>query len=177
MIHKYLSENDYNYLFNYIKYQANKYKYLPLDKDEIISAGLFGVVRGLKTFNKKYNTNIKTYLRYRINGEIKDTIRFITKSRNAFSRPEFVYNKKIIDSISVNYNYDETVFINEIKQVFSMFNDRDKYLLDMLYTKDFTMSDIANKLNITEPRVSQIHSKCIKQIKYIIYKEEHEKHL
>ena len=168
MIHKYLSEDDYNYLFNYIKLQSKKFKLIPLDKDEIISAGLFGIVRGLKTFNKKYNTNIKTYLRYRINGEIKDTIRFITKSRNAFSKPEFVYDKKIIDNISVNYKYDETVFINEIKQLFSVFNNRDKQLLDMLYTKDFTMGVIAKELNITESRISQIHSRCMKTIRDVL---------
>ena len=43
--------------------------------------------------------------------------------------------------------------------------DREKQVLDMYYSRNMSMKDIAESLNVSEPRVSQIHSIAIKKLR------------
>lgn len=171
MIHKLLSNKDYRALFGYIVYKSRKYacQFIPMiDGDEIISSGLFGIATGLMTFNENLGVNIKTYLRYRIDGEIKDSVRKITKSRSINGNPKFVYNSQLINEILVYDGrceiYKETL-ANEIRTLFSVFSSRDKKILELLYSNDLNIREVSKQMNISQSRVSQINDKCINILK------------
>ncbi len=158
MIHKHLSEHDYKYLFNHIKYISKNFLLQGLlDRDEIISAGLFGIAKGLISYDKSYNTNIKTYLYYKIHGEIKDTIRNFTKSRHKYKAPDFVYT----DEVEILDNQYEFTLANEIRKLFNTLKGNNRKVMELLYINNSSMYDTSKKLNISESRVSQINSNCI----------------
>ena len=51
--------------------------------------------------------------------------------------------------------------------------DKEKIIISLYYVEELNMREIAQVLEVSEPRVSQIHSAAIKKLKEYIEREFH----
>lgn len=157
--------------------------------DDLISAGHLGIVKGLKNYSSQKGASLKTYISYRIRGEIQDEIRnFFFYKRRRYQLPIHVIS---LDSLleqrdqeeghedvlcrkesfplglKVEYPFFERALFNNIVSNFALLRPQESLTMELHYLKGFTMSEIAEKLDVTESRVSQIHKEAIKSLKTI----------
>jgi RNA polymerase sigma factor for flagellar operon FliA len=76
---------------------------------------------------------------------------FTIKDTNEKTPEELLFEKQKIDELT-------NVISNEL-------NDREKIILDLFYKEELTFTEIANILDITTSRVSQIHSKSLLKLR------------
>ncbi len=85
-------------------------------------------------------------------------------------------NLKIqIEDISCEINPEESLIrkdiIESLKKAIDLLNEREQLIINLYYYEGLTYKEIGNILNISESRISQIHSKSILKIKEKIEKE------
>lgn len=61
--------------------------------------------------------------------------------------------------------------IDKLGQLIDRLSEREKVVLSLYYTDEFNMKEIAQTLNITEGRVSQIHSQALAKLKKMFIRE------
>lgn len=178
---------------NLVHYVIHNSKFAALnivDDRDYFQFGIEGLSEAIDRFDPEYGTKFETYAIQRIRGKIIDELRKIQiKPRSAVnSDKEVVYS-----NISLNNSYDEDdgymlyelipnedelpdeamdkseakeLLVNAIKNL----DERDRLVLTLYYYENLNYKEIAQVLNITVSRVSQIHSKIIVELKSILIK-------
>ena len=138
--------------------------------DDLVVVGEIACFKALDSFDELKNTKLSTYLYGRIDGAIRDEVKTKYKffGRNMQSHPipiadveaELSYD---IDDIILNRNASE-----QLKKSIESLSGKEKKVLWLKYWEEKTLPEIAKELNMSEPRVSQIHSKVIKKLKQVL---------
>lgn len=165
-----------------------------LDERDFFQYGIEGLSEAVDRFDPNYGTKFETYAIQRIRGKIIDELR---KLQNKFKTEE---GDQIVDNyytnLSINNQIDdedgytlaevipseqltqsEEVEKNEMKEILlnalKGLNERDRLIISLYYYENLNYQEIAKLMNITISRVSQIHSRILKNLKskLLVYNE------
>jgi RNA polymerase sigma factor for flagellar operon FliA len=194
-----------------------------ITKDELISAGIIGLLDALDKFDPEMGIKFQTYAEYRIKGAILDELRkmdWLPRSvRKDIHRLEdaigafrmrvgrdpedievaqemnidihsyyrMVNRARGVDLLSLDETlpdgstprftaqasglpspFDE-LEIKEVKgvisQALSQLSQKEQLVISLYYYEELTLKEIAKVLNLTESRISQIHTKAIVKLR------------
>lgn len=155
--------------------------------DELLSAAYLGLIDAAERFeerlaNEKSSNPFKTYARQRINGEMNDYLRSChwgtrTNPLRMMSIEQSAYRQRY--DVDRNSTIAEKVCNNDIdiidllnsKELFDKIvrclPKREQYIFRLRYLYDLTMKQVADTLNISESRVSQILSQNTKYLREV----------
>lgn len=165
-----------------------------LDERDFFQYGIEGLSEAVDRFDPDYGTKFETYAIQRIRGKIIDELR---KLQNKFKTEE---GDQIVDNyytnLSINNQIDdedgytlaevipneqmtqsEEIEKNEMKDILLKalkgLNERDRLIITLYYYENLNYQEIAKLMNITISRVSQIHSRILKNLKskLLVYHE------
>jgi RNA polymerase sigma factor for flagellar operon FliA len=177
---------------NYLKlvhYVIHNNKFLNfdiLDDRDYFQFGIEGLSEAIDRFDPDYGTKFETYAIQRIRGKIIDELRKIQiKPRSLSNNPseDIVYS-----NVSLNHSFDdedgymlyETISDdsetptdvtekNEAKDLLvktiKELGERERTIITLYYYEELSYKEIADVLNITVSRVSQVHTKIMAQLR------------
>jgi RNA polymerase sigma factor FliA len=171
-----------HYVIHHSKFSTNSI----LDERDYFQYGIEGLNEAVDRFDPEYGTKFETYAIQRIRGKIIDELRklqnkfktgtgenatqsfytyvSINKSpdeEEGFTLGELIPNED--DSVSTSVEKDEMkeFLMDAIKEL----NERDRLIITLYYFENLNYKEIGELMNITVSRVSQIHSRVIKELK------------
>lgn len=183
---------NYVNLVHYVIHRTNLLNNGLLDRRDYFQFGIEGLSEAIDRFDPDYGTKFETYAIQRIRGKIYDELRKYTE------KPEPVLEGEIstmfpTSNLSVNHSLgddegmqlyemlpndeDEPGTVLEKKdlkekllELIKELGEKEKTVLSLYYYEDLNYKEIAQVLNITVSRVSQIHSQIIENLKHKLAK-------
>ena len=177
---------NYINLVQYVIHNAKLVNFDIIDDRDFFQFGIEGLSEAIDRFDPDYGTKFETYAIQRIRGKILDELRKIQiKPRSSsgdkenqihysnvsltssFDNDEGYMLYEVIPSEAENpeqaYEKNELkeVLINAIKQL----EERDRLIITLYYYENLSYKEIAQVLNITVSRVSQVHTKILELLK------------
>jgi RNA polymerase sigma factor (sigma-70 family) len=143
-----------------VKSFAVKYRDLGLPYDDLVQEGLIGLSEAVDNYDESQGTKFSTYASYWIKKKILAAIdtekkqTSIAKELTNLKIKEHKQESNKKDSISIPQDFPEN----------------EKIVLHLLYTAELTLSEIAEKLNISRERVRQLKEKALRRLKTKILK-------
>jgi len=175
---------NYSNLVHYVIYNSKFVNQTILEEKDFYQFGIEGLSEAIDRFDPDYGTKFETYAIQRIRGKILDEIRKVQiKPRRTGDDKQKIYysNVSLNQPVDNDEGYllyeklpddietpEDTVEKDEEKELLLRFiaglEERDRLILSLYYYEHLNYKDIAEILKITVSRVSQIHSKIIKQL-------------
>lgn len=179
-------------VMNYIKlvhYVIHNSKFINLeilDDRDYFQFGVEGLSEAIDRFDPEYGTKFETYAIQRIRGKIIDELRklqikprpttTLTDSKNLYSNVSLTSSVDDDDNLllyevvkSDSEIPDESAEKNQIKEILveaiKKLEERDRMIITLYYYEDLNYKEIAQVLNITVSRVSQVHTRIIELLK------------
>ena len=149
------------------------------DNDDLISIGTIGLIKGINTYKRKYNTRLATYAARCIENEILMHLRATKKLKNDVFLQDPIGSDKEGNEITLLDIMDtgaelvpemvETKLEEEsLRQKLNILNQREKKVVELRYgLKDGlskTQREIAKILGISRSYVSRIEKKALKKL-------------
>lgn len=179
---------------NLVHYVIHNSKFISLnivDDRDYFQFGIEGLSEAIDRFDPEYGTKFETYAIQRIRGKIIDELRKIQikpRSANATDGDTTYTNVSLNNSYDEEDGYmlyevipnedelpDETLDKSEAKELLlsaiKKLEERDRLVLTLYYYENLNYKEIAQVLNITVSRVSQIHSKIIQELKHKLVRQ------
>lgn len=178
---------NYVNLVHYVIHRTNLLNNGLLDRRDYFQFGIEGLSEAIDRFDPDYGTKFETYAIQRIRGKIYDELRKYTE------KPEPVLEGEIstifpTSNLSMNHSIgdddgmqlyemlpneeDEPDTVLEKKdlkekllELIKELGEKERTVLSLYYYEDLNYKEIAQVLNITVSRVSQIHSQVIDTLK------------
>jgi len=174
-------------MINYIRlvhYVIHNSRFINMDileDRDYFQFGIEGLSQAIDRFDPDYGTKFETYAIQRIRGKIIDELRKLQKKKT--SPYGIIYNNvslnntidgdenyTLSDIIPSSYNNpNEEVEKNEaiefLTGTIKNLPERDRMIISLYYYEHLNYKEISEILNITVSRVSQVHSKIIKNLK------------
>lgn len=169
-----------NHNLRLVAHVSKKYSSSNIPKDDLISIGIIGLIKGINSFDYGKGTKFATYASRCIDNEILMALRSESKiSSNVFledyiSFDEEGNNISLIDILStdeddvnskVNLKVESERLYNIIDEVLTK---REKEIIYLRYglkgSNNYTQREIAKKYNISRSYVSRIEKKAIGKI-------------
>lgn len=143
-----------------VYYQCNrKFSSLPLEKEDIISIGILGLIKAIDNYDKEKGYAFSTYALKCVDNEILQAVR---KNRclNHISLEDIIcedlsYADVISDSVNIEeeYLYNEIIF--NVKDIVNKLNQRDRYIYELYFTSLLSQKEMANKMNLSQGYMSR----------------------
>lgn len=171
-----------HYVIHHSKFGMNNI----LDERDYFQYGIEGLNEAIDRFDPEYGTKFETYAIQRIRGKIIDELRklqskfkndengttvdsFYTnvslskapEDEDGFTLGEVIANDEEPVSVTVEKNEMKEYLMEAIKNL----NERDRLLLSLYYFENLNYKEIADLMKITISRVSQIHTRIVKNLK------------
>lgn len=155
-----------------IDYLVNKYvRNLPShvsgsEEDDLKVISVLEFFETVKSWDPKRNADVWPLAYSRINGAMRDHIRYVTKSDP--SRFYEWVNDAAHMYLVVNQQENFTKEIDngdQLRRAMESLTPREKKIVFGYTTEDKTFSEIATELDISESQVSRIYKKCLAVIK------------
>lgn len=175
---------NYTNLVHYVIHHSKFINLNIVDERDYFQFGIEGLSEAIDRFDPDYGTKFETYAIQRIRGKIIDELRKLQIKPRAYNTEnEMVYRNVSLDN---SYDNDEGYSLNEIipsgeaspdeivqrreqkdllVETIKNLNERDRLIITLYYYENLNYNEIAEILDITISRVSQIHSKIIKELK------------
>jgi len=183
---------NYINLVHYVIHKTNLVQDNLLDRRDYFQFGIEGLSEAIDRFDPDYSTKFETYAIQRIRGKIYDELR---KYNEKISVPAFSENTTLASAATLSINYpsndesgmqlyellpgdsekpDALLEKNELKQrlveLIKELKERERTILSLYYYEELNYKEIAQVLNITVSRVSQIHSRILNNLKQKLLK-------
>lgn len=163
----------------------NQFKHSMFDKEDLISAGLEGLIKSVNTYDLSKNINFQHYAEKCIFNEILYFIRRSNKYLNidslnrsiqlnsSYGEFEYTVQDTLIDEkTDIENDYVKKMLIKEALEIIGNLPEREKKAICMFFGvcghKKYTQIEIAQELNITQSGLSKLIKKILKNIKNII---------
>lgn len=157
---------------------AKKYENTKEEKDDILSIGIIGLIKGVDTFKIDANNKLSTYCSRCIENEILMNIRANKNKRNytylfdnvgleSGNRVELIdlitdNSESVLDKMEHQYK------INELKKSLQVLNSRELEIIEQRYglnnQKAMTQKEIASFMNISRSYVSRIEKRALMKL-------------
>lgn len=177
---------NYTNLVHYVIHHSKFVNQSVVDEKDYFQFGIEGLSEAIDRFDPDYGTKFETYAIQRIRGKIIDELRKLQiKPRiPGLDKTQQVNyrNLSLTQSVDNDDGYmlyevipnettppDDKIYKDEEKaillKVLKRMNERDRLIITLYYYENLNYKEIADVLNITVSRVSQIHSKILKELK------------
>ncbi|NOX18817.1 MAG: sigma-70 family RNA polymerase sigma factor [Chlorobi bacterium] len=174
---------------NLVHYVIHNFKFMSLDvieEKDYFQFGVEGLSEAIDRFDPDYGTKFETYAIQRIRGKIIDELRKLQiKPRSKTSEGDMKYHNVSLDQplandqnftlndvIPADFQTPEQLTLEDEKkrllvEAIKRLSERDRLIISLYYFENLNYKEIAEIIDITVSRVSQIHSKVIKELKSI----------
>lgn len=178
---------NYVNLVHYVIHRTNLIQNGLLDRRDFFQFGIEGLSEAIDRFDPDYGTKFETYAIQRIRGKIYDELRkytdkfeltLETEATTIFPTSTLSVNQSVGDDDGMQLyemlpsdseKPDSILEKKDLKQklleMIKDLNEREKTILSLYYYEDLNYKEIAQVLNITVSRVSQIHSRILNSLK------------
>lgn len=220
---------EYSHLVKYIGHRLSVNLPASVDKDDLTSAGIIGLIKAVETFEPERGFKFETYAAHKIRGSILDELRALDwvprsvrqKARDlqkTYSKLEndlgrLPYDDEVCNSLGISIKEYEDILsdvapvtiisleeampdrssdskelriidtiedpgssnplkelgFNEVKSILkeaiANLPEKEKLVVALYHYEELTLKEIGVVLDITESRVSQIHSKAILKLR------------
>jgi RNA polymerase sigma factor for flagellar operon FliA len=158
-----------------------------MDSRDYFQFGIEGLNEAIDRFDPDYGTKFETYAILRIRGKIIDQLRkinpMVTSGDNELLPLSNISLSKTFDddqnSLSLNETIpddislpDEVLDKTETKEILvkalEKLNERDRLVITLYYFEELNFKEIAETLDLSIGRVSQIHTKVLSNLKKLL---------
>jgi len=176
---------NYTNLVHYVIHNSKFVTLSVIDEKDFFQFGIEGLSEAIERFDPQYGTKFETYAIQRIRGKIIDEIRKIQSKPRTNGNSDADYSPK---NISLSYQIDgtESYTLNEtipadvelpdealnkkeqkeiLLEAINSLDERDRLIITLYYYENLNYKEISEVLNITVSRVSQVHSRILKELK------------
>lgn len=178
---------NYMNLVHYVIHRTNLLNNGLLDRRDYFQFGIEGLSEAIDRFDPDYGTKFETYAIQRIRGKIYDELRKYTQKVEPVLEGE-ASTMFPTSNLSVNHSIgeddgmqlyemlpndedkpDAVLEKKDLKEkllsLIKELNEKERTVLSLYYYEDLNYKEIAQVLNITVSRVSQIHSRVLNTLK------------
>ncbi len=174
-------------LVHYVIHRTNLVNNGLLDRRDYFQFGIEGLSEAIDRFDPDYGTKFETYAIQRIRGKIYDELRkynpkidpnFDADATTFFATSTLSVNHSVggddgmqlyeilpIDQEKPDALLEKKDLKQRLLDIIKDLGDRERTILSLYYYEDLNYKEIAQVLNITVSRVSQIHSKILGSLK------------
>lgn len=180
-ISKYEAEIDqWRHLVWYVVNRIKARLPVSVSEDELFAAGMYGLMRAARSYDSTKGASFKTYAYHRIRGSILDDLRrmdFLPRSmrdrarKNGEEAPSVVGiptdedGHESLAASQVSTESEGSDMHNVLHREIDALPDKMRIVMSMYYREEMKMREIGEKLNLTESRVSQIHSNAVSRLR------------
>lgn len=151
--------------------------------DELYSAGLYGLMNAARSFDADRGAGFKTYAYHRIRGAILDELRrldFLPRSLRDRARaagedapvvlpiPTDEDGHESLASTRGNGVSEQRDLGVALHRAIDELPDRMRVVMALYYREGLKMREIGERLQLTESRVSQIHSNAVSRLRRVM---------
>ena len=224
IVMKYLS------LVHYLAHRLVSFSTPTLDRDDLYSAGIIGLLEAIERFDLTKNVSFKTFATLRVKGAIIDEIRrfdwvprsvrkkskmldaaihklfseldrlptdheiaeeleltlteyyqltdsigplFLSSLDNSLDseRGEQNYASMVSDEYDAEENRNKEIMKENLLQSIHDLPERERHVISLYYYENLNLKEIAAVLEVTESRVSQIHSSALNKLRTMLNKK------
>ncbi len=184
---------NYTNLVHYVIHNSKFMNLNVVEEKDYFQFGVEGLSEAIERFDPNFGTKFETYAIQRIRGKIIDELRklqikprtnylnqdptkvtyrnvSIDQSYDAdesFTLADVIPSEYELPDDEYNQNEKKDLLVNSIKEL----NDRDRIIISLYYYEHMNYKEIAKVLDITVSRVSQLHSKIMKELRKKIEKQ------
>lgn len=147
--------------------------------EDLISIGVFGLIKGINTFDRKHKTKLSTYATKCIKNEI---FMYLKKNKLPYTEvsleaPIYTYddgNSLSLNDILASNNCDVEQSImqredfSNLVDILNLLPEQERKLVVFRYFMDMTQVEVAKLMDIAQPTVSTIESKTLVKIKELL---------
>ena len=147
-----------------------------IEKEELLSVGIIGLIKAVDTFDVSKNYKFITYAITCIDNELKMFIRNMKKSPNALSLENNIHmddesDKTLNDILSDGSNFVEDIIKKEEYEIIDKIVDRlplkEKVIIKMYFGFDgkrYNQQELSKLCNVSQSYMSKIIRKILKRI-------------
>jgi RNA polymerase sigma factor (sigma-70 family) len=157
-----------------VSFLVHKYKrHLPrhisnVEGDDLGTIAQLELIETLKAWQPEKNPDIWPLAYTRINGAMKDHIRYISKSDPTRFYDWVTDAASLYMAINDDNSYETKIENNTmLERALSELNDKEKRIVRLYINDDLTFSDIATQIKLSESQISRIYKNAVKKIKTI----------
>jgi RNA polymerase sigma factor for flagellar operon FliA len=178
---------NYTNLVHYVIHNSKFMNLNVVEEKDYFQFGVEGLSEAIDRFDPDFGTKFETYAIQRIRGKIIDELRKLQiKPRANYQNQD--PNKVVYRNVSIDQPFDsedgftlsdiipseyelpddeyhamerKELLVNAIKDL----NERDRLIITLYYYEHMNYKEISKILDITVSRVSQLHSKIMKELK------------
>ena len=158
-----------------------------VDYEDLVSYGIFGLIDAIDKFDCLKEVKFETYASLRIRGAILDQIRkmdWIPRTIRQRQKKIDAVIKEVEQTMDqgsdVSQDYsrhttarfdgpEESVEKEELTKVLGealeLLTEKEKKVVTLYYYEDLTLKEISNILEVSESRVSQLHTRALQKMK------------
>ncbi len=154
-----------------------------VSEEELFSAGQIGLWSASQSYDQEQGASFKTYAYHRIRGAILDELRrldFLPRTQREKAKREGV-DAPSFSSLPTDENGNERLAANEVaaecenqelieimREKILDLPEKMRAVMSLYYQDGLKMRAIAAQLNLTESRVSQIHTNAVARLKLMM---------
>lgn len=157
----------YDTEFCIVEYIVNKeFKHIPLEKQELLSAGYLGYYKAKAKFDEKYKSQLNTYASHYIRGEIKDLIRKEIRNSHQinYTDDEFFLENALVAEDNIETN----VLNDELLDLIKGLNKQERTVIESYFINGISLRDIAKKLKVSPQYIGQLKERALEKLKILI---------
>jgi len=183
-ISKYEAEIDqWRHLVWYVVNRIKARLPVSVSEDELFAAGMYGLMRAARSYDPTRGAGFKTYAYHRIRGSILDDLRrldFLPRSMRDRARKSGEEAPSVV-GIPTDEDGHESLAARQaqvesessdmhdlLHREIDALPDKMRIVMSMYYREEMKMREIGEKLNLTESRVSQIHSNAVSRLRRVM---------
>ena len=152
-----------------------------VEYDDLVGYGIFGLIDAIDKFDINKDVKFETYASLRIRGSILDQIssdellnwQTQLKITNVVSLNEYVEQgmEPTMDARGNSHfiQPEDAVAEEELKKVLGeslqVLTEKERKVITLYYYEDLTLKEISNVLEVSESRISQLHTKALMKMK------------
>lgn len=175
---------------SFVIYEVNsKFSNTLCDKDDLVSAGIIGLIKAIDNYDGTKNSKFATYASKCIDNEIRMSLRNVRKHLNLLRLDDYVNcvsDTTFVELLCDEKDFFENVFTKEeyeiVRKIISELPFKEKIIVEMYFGfngRKYTQVEIAKEVNISQSYLSRVIKDILNKIKNRLI-EEHviiEKHL
>jgi RNA polymerase sigma factor for flagellar operon FliA len=142
------------------------------DFDDFINMGYIGLLEAASRFDGRQNVKFSTFATPRIKGSIIDQTRNFLKTKEAAKNGITIVNmddveieSMVIQTTEIRNQIQKKQLLKIVEIIIEGLPEREKEVINFIYRKNLTTTQIAYKLGISMSRVSQIKYRAIARIR------------
>lgn len=186
----YAREKIIEHNLSFVIYEVNsKFSNTLCDKDDLVSAGIIGLIKAIDNYDGTKNSKFATYASKCIDNEIRMSLRNVRKHLNLLRLDDYVNcvsDTTFVELLCDEKDFFENVFTKEeyeiVRKIISELPLKEKIIVEMYFGfngRKYTQVEIAKEVNISQSYLSRVIKDILNKIKNRLI-EEHviiEKHL